>query len=97
MSLVERVISEAVENLLKSASAKLSTRSNNSVRNFCAIPVAIRAAKNPMTIEHNPPAAVTKIIANPLCQIAGMSCLMMPLLTISDILSGSHKFAITIA
>ena len=95
MSFVERVISDAVENLLKSAKEKLSIRSNNFNRNFCAIPVAIRAAKKPTTIEQNPPAAVTKIIIKPLFQIADISCLIMPLLTISDILSGSHKFAIT--
>ena len=50
-SLVERVISEAVENWLNSVLEKLSTFSNTARRTSRAIPAAVRADRRPTRTE----------------------------------------------
>ena len=95
MSLVDLVIREAVEKELKSLIENFSTLVNKFSRKCLDSPVAIRDAKKPTITAQTPPIAVTPIISSPLCQIESRFCAMIPSLTMSAILSGSHKFAIT--
>ena len=67
-SLVERVISEAVENLSNSVLEKLSTFLNTALRMSRAAPAAVRAARKPVAIVHAPPSSETSSIMPPMSQ-----------------------------
>ena len=65
-SLVERVISEAVENLSNSVLEKPSTFWNTAWRMSRATPAAVRAARKPTAIVHAPPSSEINSIMPPI-------------------------------
>ncbi len=95
MSLVERVIKEAVENLLNSTMEKPSTFLKTFWRTSRANPVAVRADKNPTPTAATPPPKVTPSIIRPFLIMAFISPPIIPLSTIFAIKSGRLKLAIT--
>ena len=69
ISFVERVISEAVENLSNSVLEKLSTFWKTLRRRSRANPAAVRAARKPTVIVQAPESRVTSSISPPMLRM----------------------------
>ncbi len=69
MSLVERVMSDAVENLSNSVLEKFSTRSNTMRRRLRARPADVLAARKPTAMVHAPESSDSSSIIIPTLRI----------------------------